>query len=284
MTTQRGDRKFVAVIGLGQFGTELARMLAGHCEVLAIDRNEAVVNAIADHVQSARALDARDFDSLAAVLERGFDEAVITMTESLEASVLAVLHCRRLGLPRIRAKALSDDHAAVLRAVGATDVIFPERETADRLAAQIQHPNLLDFIPVAPGFSVLDLAPPPEFAGQSLAQLGLRRRYGVLVIAVRRGPTGFQFLPGPDHQVQTGDVLVIIGRDTDLLKLEEAGGQIVRHAESPAAAPVLPPAALGPPGPIAMPAPASPAAASLAASLQQAAKAGRTSKRGAKKR
>lgn len=248
MSTQRRDRKFVAVIGLGQFGSELARSLAAHCEVLAIDRDEGAVNAIADAVQSARALDARDFESLSTVLARGFDEAVITMAESLEASVLAVLHCRRLGVPRIRAKAGSDDHAAVLRAVGATDVIFPERETADRLATQIQHPNLLDFIPVAPGFSVLDLVPPPEFAGQTLAQLGLRRRYGVLVIAARRGPTGFQFLPGPDHAVQAGEVLVMIGRDEDLLRLEEAGGRVVKGAvEAPPAPARLAPAAA--PGP-----------------------------------
>ncbi len=239
--------KFIAVIGMGQFGMELARALARDFQVLAIDQNADLIDDVVDAVQSARVLDARDFDALQSVLGQQFDEVIITMTENLEASTLATLHCRRLGIRRIRAKALSADHEAILKAVGATDVIFPERETAERLAAQIRNPNLLDFIPVAEGFSYLDLVPPQSFVGKSLVELALRRAYDVLVIAVRRGPD-FLFLPGPDHRITSGEVLLIVGRDDGLARIQQAEG--ARPATTPAAGAAAPAIGIRPPPPV----------------------------------
>ncbi|MHC5019019.1 MAG: potassium channel family protein [Planctomycetota bacterium] len=242
--------KFIAVIGMGQTGMELARALARDFQVLAIDSNPDLIDHIVDDVQSARVLDARNFEDLQSVLSSQFDEVVISITENLEASTLATLHCRRLGIRRIRAKALSEDHEAILKAVGATDVIFPEREHAERLAAQIRNPNLLDFIPVAEGFSFLDLVPPQSFVGKSLIELALRRTYNVLVIAVRRGPD-FLFLPGPEHRITSGEVLLIVGRDEGLARIQQAeGARTTTTAPLPAAAsghapPVPPPPAPG---------------------------------------
>lgn len=215
-------RKMICVVGLGQFGSHLARELARNCEILALDSDEDRVNTITDDVQRALILDARDYGSLSAVVSPDFDEAIVSLGESMEASILCTLHLRKIGLKTIRAKAVSEDHAAILRAVGASETIFPERETALRVAAQIVNPNLLDFIPLAEDFKVMDVAPPDSFYGHTFQETNLRELYGVFAIAVKELiPPRFVFLPGPDFVIKPSDVLVMIGRESDLIRLQE---------------------------------------------------------------
>jgi trk system potassium uptake protein TrkA len=216
-------KKQICVIGLGHFGRELALALCRTCEVLAIDRDQELVNEISDHVHHARALDIRDEDALASVIPDDIDEAIVSMGESLEASILCTLYLKRLDVPTIRVKALTDDHAIVLQQVGADEVIFPERETAQRVAAHINNPNLLDFVPLGRDYQVTETKVPMSFQGYSLAELGLRSRFDVFVIAVQRAdPNDMEFLPGPDFRLSSGDVLVLIGREEDLNRLGEA--------------------------------------------------------------
>jgi len=216
--------KMVCVIGLGQFGSELARELARHCEVLAIDSREEPVEEIVDHVQRALIIDARDYASLKSVVTADFSEAIVSFGSNLEASILCTLHLKRIGIKTIRAKAMNEDHAEILGAVGATEIIFPERETARRIAAHIVNPNLLEFIPLAEDFRVMDVAPPDSFFGHSLQELNVRERFGVFAIAVKElVPENFVFLPRPDFIVKPSDILVMIGREDDLMKLIEEG-------------------------------------------------------------
>lgn len=224
---KKRNRRQICVIGLGHFGAGLARSLARHCEVLALDSDLNRVNAIADHVQGARCLDARDFGALASVVSPEFDEAVVSIGESLEASILCTLHLKRIGVPVIRAKAQSADHATILRSIGAAHIVFPEQETAERLALQMLNPNLLDFIPLARDYRVMDVAAPAGFWGRSLMSLQIRNRFGLFVIAIkRRGGESFEFLPGPEHVIAEDDVLVVIGRESDVLRMREAPGEI----------------------------------------------------------
>lgn len=218
----KAGRKWICIVGLGQFGSHLARELAKHCEVLALDSSEERVNAIADEVQRALIIDAKDFASLSSLVTSDFDEAVVSLGESMEASILCTLHLKKIGIKTIRAKAISEDHAAILRSVGATETIFPERETASRIAAQIVNPNLLDFIPLAEDFQVMDIAPPDSFHGHSLQELNIRERYGVFAIAIKElVPPRFVFLPGPDFVIKPSDILVVIGREGDLRALQQ---------------------------------------------------------------
>lgn len=218
----KGGKKLICVVGLGQFGSELARELAKHCDVLAVDLNGDRVNAIADDVQRALILDARDFTSLSSLVTADFDEAIVSLGESLEASILCTLHFKRIGVKSIRGKAVSEDHAEILRAVGATEAIFPERETARRIAAQLINPNLLDFIPLGEDYEVMDVAPPASFHGYTLKDLNLRERFNVFVIAVKElVPEQFVFLPGPDFRIKPSDILVMIGKETDLYRLQQ---------------------------------------------------------------
>jgi trk system potassium uptake protein TrkA len=215
-------KKQVCVIGLGHFGWELAIALSANCEVLAIDRDPELVNEISDRVHRALSLDIRDETTLASVIPEEIDEAVVSMGESLESSILCTLYLKRLGVPVIRVKALSDDHAAVLQQVGAHEVIFPEREAAQRVAANVVNPNLLDFVPLGGDYRVMEVKPPRSLYGRTLADLNLRASYDVFVIAVQKPePEGLEFLPGPDYKVHLGDVLIMIGQEKDLLELQE---------------------------------------------------------------
>jgi len=211
-------RKHICVIGLGEFGNELARS----CEVLALDRNEEMVNAISEEVQRALVLDVRDFASLSSVVTPDFDEAIVSIGESMEASILATLHLKKIGVPMIHAKARTEDHAAILRAIGAKEIIFPERETARRVASHIINPNLLDFIPLAADYRVMNVAPPDAFYGRSLEDLNLRKHFGVFVIAVKElVPPRFVFLPDPGFIIKPSDILVVIGREKEIMKIQE---------------------------------------------------------------
>lgn len=216
-------KKRICVIGLGHFGSELALSLRDSCEVLAIDRNEARVNQISDEVQRALVLDVRDESALASVVSEDIDEAVVSMGESLEATILCTLYLKRLGVPVVRVKALSDDHATILRQLGADEVIFPEKETARRVAANIENPNLLDFLPLGEDHQVIETRLPRAFEGRSLKELDLRARHGVFVIAVKRAQGKETVItPGPDFRFGPGDLLVMIGRERDLRGVQQA--------------------------------------------------------------
>lgn len=217
-----GTHKQIVVIGLGQFGTHLACELSRHCDVLVIDRNQEKVDQVAEKVQRALCLDARDFSSLRATVSPDVDEAIVSMGETMEASILCTLHLRKIGVKSIHAKAINDDHATILRAVGASEIIFPERETAARMASHIINPNLLDFVPLEKEYRVVDAVAPESFVGQTLIELKLRKRFGIFVIAVRQPDLNhFLFLPGPDYAIRVSDVLVLVGKEEGLLRIGE---------------------------------------------------------------
>ncbi len=212
----------ICVIGLGQFGDYLARTLVKmRCEVLAIDLNEQRVENIRDHVHRAIIGDARRHDVLESVLPESIDEAVVSLGErGLEASVLASLNLARLGVPTIRCTAISDDHAAILKAVGTTDVIFPERESAERTSRRVATPALKDMFPLSEHYRIMELTVPEKMAGKSLVELDLRKEYDVLVIAVKRPDAEeFQFLPAADTIMHPEETLMILGRELDLARL-----------------------------------------------------------------
>ncbi|PKN25596.1 MAG: TrkA family potassium uptake protein [Deltaproteobacteria bacterium HGW-Deltaproteobacteria-22] len=214
-------KKRVAIIGLGQFGSSLALALAPTCEVLVIDSDQSIINEIADYVEMALRMDARDFSNLSAVLNSEFDEAVVCIGGSFEASVLAVLHLKKLGIPSIHAKALNEDHGKILHAVGATNVIYPEKESAHRLSRQINNPNLLDFVELSDDTSVMEIAPPDGFCGKTLLELDLRRKFNVYVIAIKEIiPGRTVVIPGPDFVVKDSDSLVVVGEVSALQKLQ----------------------------------------------------------------
>jgi len=216
--------KQVCVIGLGQFGSHLARTLARmRCEVLAIDASDARVAEIRDDVHRAVIADARNLDALRLLITPEIDEAVVCLGESMESSILCTLHLAKLGVPRIRAKASSRDHAAILKAVGAHEIVFPERETAERMAQRIANPDLLDYLQLSDDYRVVEIAMPESFAGRSLAELHLRKRYNVMVVAIKNSDQNTtDFMPPADAKLGKGDTLIVLGKTDDIARLQEA--------------------------------------------------------------
>jgi len=209
----------VMVIGLGRFGSSVARELErlGH-EVLAIDRSEQRVNEIASDVTHALQLDAADEDALRSAGAAEFSTAIVAISTDAEPSIFAVMVLKRLGVANVIAKAGSLLHGEILSRVGADRVVFPERETGLRLAHSFNVPNVIDYLDVAPGFGIEKIHPPRSFIGRSLAELDLKGKLGLTPIAIRRGAQVF-VNPAREERVADGDELIVIGRDEKLDQL-----------------------------------------------------------------
>ncbi len=214
-------KQFV-VIGLGNFGSTVAVRLAqiGH-QVLAADSNATVVEHIKDQVTQAVVIDAKDKNALSEVVTDAVDAAVVGLGDSIEASLLCVLYLKELGVKRIIAKAASDDHGRILESIGTSEVIYPERNSALRLAEKLNAPtSVLDYIELSPEYSIIDVAVPDDFVGKTLKQLALPRKQGILVIAVRSVmKDGIQLLPPADYKFEPDTIMTVIGRYEDLNKL-----------------------------------------------------------------
>lgn len=210
----------VCVIGLGQFGSHLARQLVKlGCEVLAIDASESRVELVRDDVHQALIGDARNFDMLDSVISDTLDEAIIALGERIEPSVLCALHLRQLEVEVIRSTASNEDHAQILRAVGATDIIFPEQATAERVARRIANPALLDMFSLEGDYRIMEIAAPESIHGKSLADMNLRQKYGLLVLGIRDpGEEHYRFLPEADEVFRPDQALMVLGRELELTR------------------------------------------------------------------
>jgi trk system potassium uptake protein TrkA len=214
-------KQFV-VIGLGNFGFSVASRLAqiGH-EVLAIDADEARIDCIKDHVTQAITADAKNKETLKDLVSNAVDAVVVGLGDSIEASVLCVLYLKEFGVKRIIAKASSDDHGRILESIGTSEVIYPERDAALRLAEKLNAPtSVLDYIELSPDYSIVDVATPDDFVGKTLKQLQLPKKQGILVIAVRNVlKNDIQLLPPADYKFEPDSIITVIGRYADLNKL-----------------------------------------------------------------
>jgi trk system potassium uptake protein TrkA len=216
--------KKIAIIGLGGFGINLAKTLAktDNIEIIAIDTDSRKVNQIKNLVTRPITMDATDKASLISVGVPDVDYAVVASGPDLEPSILSVLILKELGIPRIIAKALSLDHEKILSLVGATEVLYPERDVAEKLANQIISPNLIDYIPLVSGLVIQEIAPPDAFIGKTLAEIGIRKKYNITVIAIKSIiPEEIYLNPGGDYLVKESDILIALGADEDIDKLHE---------------------------------------------------------------
>lgn len=217
----RTSRQFV-VLGLGRFGSSVARTLYQMgFEVLGIDTDEERVQDISDEITHAVQADCTDDEALASLGIRNFDVGVVAIGD-LEASVLATVILLEQGVKLVVAKAVSELHGRVLQKVGAHHVVYPERDMGERVAHYLVSGNVLDYFPLAPGYSLLEVKTPAEFVGRTLRDLDFRARYGVIIVAVRRGEE-LHPAPGPEFCIQTGDILAALGPDEDLERLQAEG-------------------------------------------------------------
>jgi trk system potassium uptake protein TrkA len=217
-----------AVIGLGRFGYSVAETLVKKgCEVLAIDRDETKIQAISDFATFAVQCDATDERALKAVSTQNVDVAVVSIGENIEASILIVQTLKEMGIKSIIAKAVTHTHGKILTNLGVNEVIYPERDAAVRLAHRLVSPKVLEYLELAPGYSIEEVTVPDKLSGLSLQEAKIRELYRLNVIGIKKKVTRmvkgrmvkddvFNFTPSQEDVVEKGDVLVVIGKEEDL--------------------------------------------------------------------
>jgi trk system potassium uptake protein TrkA len=210
-----------AVIGLGSFGSNIAKTLyEKKHEVLAIDRDKEKIEEVKTFVSHAVNMDAAIKENLKALDAQDMDVVVVSLGPEMEASILTVLYLHEIGAKRIVAKALTEDHAKILDAVGATEVIYPEKDMAIKTALRLSNPNVLEYLPLISGVDIQEIAPPDKFIGKNLRELDLRNKYGVQVIAIKELiPEKTTFIPDADFVIKDSDILVLMGEPKQLDKI-----------------------------------------------------------------
>jgi trk system potassium uptake protein TrkA len=217
-----------AVIGLGRFGYSVAETLVKKgCEVLAIDRDETKIQAISESATFAVQCDATDERALKAVSTQNVDVAVVSIGEDIQASILIVQTLKEMGIKSIIAKAVTNTHGKILTNLGVNEVIYPERDAAIRLAHRLVSPKVLEYLELAPGYSIEEVTVPDKLSGLSLQEAKIRELYRLNVIGIKKKVTRmvkgrmvkdevFNFTPANEDVVEKGDVLVVIGKEEDL--------------------------------------------------------------------
>lgn len=214
--------KRVVVIGLGIFGFHIAKELYENgMQVIAIDKSKEVIQKIKDFSSKAVVADAREKEVLESIGIQEEDIVIVSFGEDLSSSTLLTLHLKELNVKRIIVKAPNEDHKRILQKVGATEVIIPEREMAGKVAKSLISPNVIDYIPVSEDYNISEIAPPASFIGKSIAELNLRNRYHIEVIAIRDVLSDrITLVPQASSVIKDSDILVVIGKEPDIKKIK----------------------------------------------------------------
>lgn len=213
------DKQY-AVLGLGRFGESVAIELSNNgYDVLAIDKNENIVQNISEHVRFAVKADVTDIEALRSLGLGNFDVAIIAIGTDIDSSIMATLLAKELGVKLIISKAQNNMHEKILKKIGADRVIFPEREMAQRIANNLMSGNIIDYLELSHDYSIVEIEVLPEWVGKNLLQLNFRNTYGVNVVALKRDGHIIVAL-NPTANFKENDVLIVIGSNEDIYTIE----------------------------------------------------------------
>lgn len=214
--------KSYLVVGLGRFGTSVARTLSklGQ-EVLAVDANEERVKSVAPDVTHALQVDATDANALKSLGVRNFHVAVVAIGGDVQANIMTTLLLKEMGVPHVVAKAMNKIQGRVLEKVGADRIVFPERDMGKRVAHNLISANLVDYIELVQGYRIEEIAAPESFVGKNLKELHLRNRMDLTIIVIKHADGTILTSPGGEAVIRTGDNLVVLGKDADLDRMEQ---------------------------------------------------------------
>lgn len=213
--------KSYAVIGLGLFGMAVATTLAeANCDVLAIDDNEENVQDIAQKVTYAVKADVREPGILKILGLQNVDVAVIAVAENMEASIVATMQAKELGVPFVMAKAMNELHGKILEKIGADKVISPEKSMGVRVARNLLSSGFVDMFELSSEFSMAEFRIPKEWIGRTLRELKIREKYNINLIAVKQGENvNVNF--GPEESLPSDCTLIAVGKNCDLNRASE---------------------------------------------------------------
>ncbi|NUM54284.1 MAG: TrkA family potassium uptake protein [Candidatus Hydrogenedentes bacterium] len=212
-------KRTFAVVGLGTLGAQLVRSLyEGGADVIALDKDEDAVSRVKDTSTQAICVDVANEQALddAGVFE--VDVAILALRRNFEITVLGAFMCKKRGVQEIIVHVDSDLEAQVVRAIGATSVVFPERDLARYLAEKLLHPKLTDHVSLGHDVDIAELQCPQRWVGKTLADLRIRKKHDVVVVAIRQDDANqdVQIVPSPDEPLRAGNVLVVLGRSKAL--------------------------------------------------------------------
>jgi trk system potassium uptake protein TrkA len=212
-----------AIIGLGRFGECVLECLAQRdMHVIVIDSDDAKVQRVRDIATQAVKADAMNYDLFDELFPDGIDCAIVDMGDQMERSILVTNHLAKLKVNHIIVEAVNPHHAEILRIVGATKVVFPEMEAAERLAGMLAGRGSLDFFPVGEDFSMIEIEVPDKWVKKTVVELDLRNKFRINVVAIRRrvepGQPENWRLPDGKDRLSPDDILLLVGRDEDLQK------------------------------------------------------------------
>jgi trk system potassium uptake protein TrkA len=212
----------VAVIGLGKFGMHVAMELyaRGH-DVLVVDNSDDLVQKGQEFSSKSVVADCTDKGVLENLGLSSVETAVVSMGTNLAGSILVTMYLKELGVKNIIVKATHDDHKKILEKVGATQIVFPEREMAVRLARSITTPNVLDYLPLTNSFSIMEIIPPKDFVGKSLVDLDLRKKYHIQIIGIKDTLKDvMNMVVSPRRPIEATDRLIVVGEQEHLEKIK----------------------------------------------------------------
>lgn len=208
--------KSYVVIGLELFGIQTALGLYEQgVEVLVIDTNEKLVNEYANKVNRAIIADPKDRDALKQIGVDKYDCVIVDTTSDLATSVIVTINLKALGIKEIICQAQDERDKEVLETLGATKVIIPEKIAADRLCKKLIRPNVLDYIEVSDKYGIIEVETPKSWVGKSVIELEIRAKYGVNVIAIKKGDE-IEVAFNPREALKEEDVIVILGDNNSL--------------------------------------------------------------------
>ena len=210
--------KSVLLVGLGRFGRHMALKLQelGH-DVLAVDQDEARVNAALSFVTDAQIGDATDEAFIKTLGVRNFDLCVVAIDDDFESSLEATALLKDNGASFVLSRAATDVHAKFLLRNGADDVIYPASQAARYAAVRYTTDNVLDYMALSGEYAICEVSVPEPWLGQSILQLNVRGKYNISVLAIKEGDQ-MQSMPGPDHVFKRGETMLVMGSNRDLQK------------------------------------------------------------------
>lgn len=214
-------KKQFAVIGLGRFGGSVARALCemGY-EVLVVDKNEQRIQDFSNIATHAVVADTTDEEALNALGIRNFDIVVVAIGEDIQSSILTTLILKEMDVQKVVVKARNALHGKVLYKIGADKVVYPERDMGIRVVHSLISPNILDIIELADDYSIVEIHAGEFFSGKTLKDLDIRAKFGCNVMAIKSGDR-INIAPLASDRINEGDILVVIGHNDDLQRLEE---------------------------------------------------------------
>ncbi len=214
------SKKF-CVIGLGKFGHHLAvNLYENGNDVIAIDWDKDKVQKIADECTIPIVGDASDKQFL---LNNGIQEAdavFVSAGENSDMTTLITLLLKEIGVKRIFAKTNSEEHKRILEKVGATDIVFPEKDIAVKLSVSLSHENIVEYIPLTKEFSISEVVAQYSIIGKNLMELDLRKKFHINIVAVKNTEKEkFSITVDPNYRIKRNDVLIVVGKNEDIEKL-----------------------------------------------------------------